>query len=183
MNERTTDVAQTGIPLPERPDRPYTPPLGEQGEPMTGGEAAQFAGRGGRPREPLARAERILIAMFAGLVVMFAATLGAGAVAFTTISGQLLDLQEQIGDVRADIGSVRGEIGGLRAEMHTEIGELRAEMHKEIGELRTELRTEMQKGFGQLSERIGNLEVRMTRVETLLQTQVPPAGAPSPAGP
>ncbi len=172
MNERTTDVAQTGIPLPERPDRPYTPPLGEQGEPMTGGEAAQFAGRGGRPREPLARAERILIAMFAGLVVMFAATLGAGAVAFTTISGQLLDLQEQIGDVRADIGSVRGEIGGLRAEMHTE-----------IGELRTELRTEMQKGFGKLSERIGNLEVRMTRVETLLQTQVPPAGAPSPAGP
>ena len=172
MNERTTDVAQPGIPLPERPDRPYTPPLGEQGEPMTGGEAAQFAGRGGRPREPLARAERILIAMFAGLVVMFAATLGAGAVAFTTISGQLLDLQEQIGDVRADIGSVRGEIGGLRAEMH-----------KEISELRTELRTEMQKGFGQLSERIGNLEVRMTRVETLLQTQVPPAGAPSPAGP
>ena len=172
MNERTTDVPQTGIPLPERPDRPYTPPRGEQGAPMTRGEAAQFAGRGGRPREPLARAERILIAMFAGLVVMFAATLGAGAVAFTTITGQLLDLQEQIGDVRADIGSVRGEIGGLRAEMH-----------KEIGELRTELRTEMQKGFGQLSERIGNLEVRMTRVETLLQTQVPPAGAPSPAGP
>ena len=179
MNERTTDVAQTGIPLPERPDRPYTPPLGEQGEPMTGGEAAQFAGRGGRPREPLARAERILIAMFAGLVVMFAATLGAGAVAFTTISGQLLDLQEQIGDVRADIGSVRGEIGSVRGE----IGGLRAEMHTEIGELRAELRTEMQKGFGKLSERIGNLEVRMTRVETLLQTQVPPAGAPSPAGP
>ena len=64
---------------------------------MTSVETERRAGRAQPRREPVARAERIQIAMFAGLVAIFAAMLAAGALGFTAISGQLLDMQQQIG--------------------------------------------------------------------------------------
>ena len=131
---------------------------------MTGVEAERRAEPARTRREPLTRTERLLITMF---VTMFAAMLGAGALGFTAISGQLLDMQEQIGGLRTDmqeqigelrtdmqeqIGGVQTEIANLRTEMHYEISELRAEMHDELGEL---------------SE-------RMARVETLIETRLVP---------
>ena len=104
------------------------------------------------PREPLARADRIQIAMLAGLFAMLAAMLGAGAVGFTTLSGQIFGLQKQVGD--------------LRTEVHKEIGDLRTEMHEEIGAL---------------SERITRVEERIVSVETLIQTHLVPRSAVPPA--
>ena len=124
---------------------------------MKGAPREEFAVRSALSREPLTRTERLLITMF---VTMFAAMLGAGALGFTAISGQLLDMQKQIGDLRTD--------------MRTEIGDLRTDMHKQIGGVRTEigeLRTDMQKQIGELSERMGELSERMARVETLIQTR------------
>ena len=43
--------------------------------------------------------------------------LAAGALGFTTISGQLLDMQKRIGGAQT-------ETGNLRTEMHKEIGDL-----------------------------------------------------------
>ena len=103
---------------------------------MTGADAELRTGRTPSLREPLVRAERIQIAMFAGLVAMFAAMLGVGALGYSSLSGQLLDMQQQI--------------GGL----HTEVEGIRTEMHDEIGQLRSE----MQHQFGQLSERIARIE-------------------------
>ena len=82
--------------------------------------------------------------MLAGLFAMLAAVLGAGAVGFTTLSGQLLGLQKQVGDLRTE---VHAEVGGLRTEMHKEIGGLRTEIHKEIGGLRVEMQQEIGKLF------------------------------------
>ena len=79
------------------------------------------AGSAVRPRESLSRAERIQIAFLAGLFVLMAATISAGAIAFTTITGQLLELQRQMHE---DNRALREEIGELRDEMRTEIGEL-----------------------------------------------------------
>ena len=123
MKERTTDGAAPATRLPEARDASYTQPHGAHGGAMTGVEAERVeaerrAERARTRREPLARTERLLITMF---VTMFAAMLGAGALGFTAISGQLLDMQEQI--------------GGLRTDMQEQIGELRMEMHDEIGEL------------------------------------------------
>ena len=140
---------------------------------MTGMEAEGLSGSARPPREPLARADRIQIAMLAGLFAMLAAMLGAGAVGFTTLSGQIFGLQKQVSD--------------LRTEMHKEIGDLRTEMHKEIGDLRTEMHEEI----GALSERITRVEERITRVEerivsveTLIQTHlVPRSAVPPAAGP
>ena len=115
MNERITkpeNDAQT--PLARAPGQPYTRARDAQGRPMTDRETERLTGRG----EPLTRTERLLVTMF---VTMFATLIAAGALGFTTLSGQLLDMQEQI--------------GGLRVEMHEEIGGLRAEMREEIGNL------------------------------------------------
>ena len=73
-------------------------------------------------------------------VTMFATMIAAGALGFTTLSGQLLDMQEQIGGLRVE---THEEIGGLRVEMHEEIDGLRVEMHEEIDGLRTEMREEI----------------------------------------
>ena len=134
---------------------------------MKGAPREEFAARSALSREPLTRTERLLVTMF---VTMFAAMLGAGALGFTAISGQLLDMQKQMGELRTD--------------MQTEIGNLRTDMHKQIGGVQTEignLRTDMQKQIGELSE-------RMARVETLIETD-PEASArprrvpePSPRG-
>ena len=74
---------------------------------MTGAPREEFAGRSAVSREALTRTERLLVTMF---VTMFATMLGAGALGFTAISGQLLEMQKQIGN--------------LRTEMHEEIGAL-----------------------------------------------------------
>jgi len=169
MHERTTDAAETAVPLPERQGRSYTPGASEQGRAMTSAEAGRFAGRPGVAREPLGRAERLQLAVLAGVFALVAAMLSAGAVALNNLGGQILGLQEQMGGIRAEIGDVRAEIGDVRAE----IGGLRAEMHEEIGGLRAEMR-----------EGIGNLSERMTRIETLIETHlVPASNARDPAGP
>ena len=157
MDERTTETPETGAGLPPEPDRPYTAPSDGKGVWMKGAPREGFAARSALSREPLTRTERLLVTMF---VTMFAAMLGAGALGFTAISGQLLDMQKQIGDLRTD--------------MRTEIGDLRTDMHQQIGGLRTEigdLRTDMHQQIGELSERMGELSERMTRVETLIQTR------------
>ena len=155
MHERTTDAAQTAVPLPEEPGRSYTPGASEQDRAMTSKEAGRLAGRPTASREPLGRAERLQLTVLAGFFVLLAAMFGAGAAAYTTLSDQMLGLQEQM-------GGIREEIGDVRAEMHEEIGGLRAEMREEIGEL---------------SE-------RMTRIETLIETRlVPASNARDPAGP
>ena len=99
---------------------------------MTSRGTGRFDGRPERSREPLTRAERILIGMFAAL-------LGSGVVGFTAINGQLVGIQRQIGD--------------LRVEMHQEIGDLRAEMHREIRGLSVEI--------GKLSDRVTRVETRL----------------------
>ena len=129
---------------------------------MKGAPPEEFAARSALSREPLTRTERLLITLF---VTMFAAMLGAGALGFTAISGQLLDMQKQIGGLRTDMQT---EIGGVQ----TEIGNLRTDMQKQISNLRTDL----QKQIGELSE-------RMARVETLIETRlVPQTSVPTPAG-
>ena len=156
MNERTTDDAASATRLPEARERSYTAPHDEQGGAMTGMEPEGHPGSARPPREPLARADRIQIAMLAGLFAMLAAMLGAGAVGFTTLSGQILGLQKQVGDLRTE---VHEEIGGLRTEMQKGIGGLRIEMQKEIGDL----------------------SGRITRVETLIQTHLVPRSTIPPA--
>ena len=177
MHKRTTDAAETAIPLPERQGRSYTPRESEQGRAMTNVEAGRLAGRPRASREPLVRPDRLVVTAVAGMFVLLAAILSVGVVGFTTLSSQILDLQKQIGDFRVD---VHEEIGGLRAEMHEEIGGLRAEMHEEIGGLRAEMREE----FGKVSDRMGQLSERITRVETLIETHlVPASNVRDPAGP
>ena len=121
---------------------------------MTTRGAGHLDGRPERSREPLTRAERILIGMFAAL-------LGSGVVGFTAINGQLVGIQRQIGDLRTEMHQ---EIGGLRTEMHQEIGGLRTEMRRDIGGLRTEMHGEIRG----LSVEIGKLSDRITRIETRL---------------
>ena len=115
---------------------------------MTGAPMEQFADRSARSREPLTRTERLLVTMF---VTMFATMLGAGALGFTAISGQLLDMQKQIGGVQ------------------TEFGNLRTEMHKEIGNLSERIT--------RVEERITRVE---TLIQTHLVpgSAVPPAAGP-----
>ena len=167
MDERTTENPETEARSPQEPDRPYTPPSDGKGVLMKGAPPEEFAARSALSREPLTRTERLLITMF---VTMFAAMLGAGALGFTAISGQLLDMQKQIGGLRTDmqkqIGGVQKQIGGVQKQtggLQTEIADLRAEMHEQIGNLRTD----MQKQIGELSE-------RMARVETLIETRLIP---------
>ena len=171
MDSQTTENPETGAGLPPEPDRSYTPPSDGKRVLMKGAPREEFAARSALSREPLTRTERLLITMF---VTMFAAMLGAGALGFTTISGQLLDMQEQIGELRTDmqeqIGGVQTEIGNLRTDMQKQISNLRTDMQKQIGELRMEMHDEI----GELSERLGELSERMARVETLIETRLIP---------
>ena len=137
---------------------------------MTGMEAEGLPGSARPPREPLARADRIQIAMLTGLFAMFAGVFGAGAVGFTTLSGQILGLQKQVGDLRTE---VHDEIGDLRTEMHKEIGGLRTEMHEEIGALSERII--------RVEERIVSVEERIISVERLIQTHLVPRSAVPPA--
>ena len=156
MHETTTETTQiAGTPLAAEPERPYTRGQSEaMKSPATETRAER---RNGRVREPLTRAESLLITMF---ITMIGALLAAGALAFTSLSeqisetnGQMLELQRQMHE---DNRALREEIGGLRDEMHEQIGELRDEMRSEIGEL---------------SDRI-------TRIETFLQIHHGPLPGP-----
>jgi len=119
MNERITKPENDApTPLARVPGQPYTRARDAQGRPMTDRETERLTGRG----EPLTRTERLLVTMF---VTMFATMIAAGALAFTTLSGQLLDMQEQ---TSAQLLDMQKQIGGLRVEMHAEIGELSERM-------------------------------------------------------
>ena len=107
MDERTTENPETGAGLPPESDRPYTAPSDGKGVLMKGAPREEFAARSALSREPLTRTERLLVTMF---VTMFAAMLGAGALGFTAISGQLLDMQKQIGEFRTDMQRPRSAI-------------------------------------------------------------------------
>ena len=167
MDARTTENPETGAGLPPEPDRSYTPPSDGKRVLMKGAPREEFAARSALSREPLTRTERLLITMF---VTMFAAMLGAGALGFTAISGQLLDMQEQIGGLRTDM---QEQIGELRMDMQEQIGELRMEMHDEIGELSGRL-DEFSGRLDEFSERLGELSERMARVETLIEPRLIP---------
>ena len=164
MNERIAKPENdTRTPLAHVPGQSYTQARDARGRSMTGRETERLSGRA----EPLTRTERLLVTMF---VTMFAAMIAAGALGFTTLSGQLVDMQKQ---TSAQLLDMQKQIGGLRVEMHEEIGGLRAEMREEIGGLRAEMR-----------EEIGELSERMTRIETLIETHLVPASdARDPAGP
>ena len=114
MHERTTDAVEAAVPLPDQQSRSYTPGESEQDRAMTSAEAGRLAGRPAASREPFGRAERVQLTVLAGMFVLVAAVLSAGAIAFTNLSGQILGLRAEM----------REEIGGLRAEMREEIGEL-----------------------------------------------------------
>ena len=161
MNQRTTEAAEAAIRLPGARDASYTAAEGEQGEAMTSVETERRAGRAQPRREPVARAERIQIAMFAGLVAIFAAMLAAGALGFTAISGQLLDMQKQIGGLSERITRVEERI-----------------IRVEEGIIRVEDR------IIRVEERITSVEERITSVEKLIQTHlVPRSAVPPAAGP
>ncbi|MXW71127.1 MAG: hypothetical protein F4Z74_06720 [Acidobacteria bacterium] len=165
MHERTTDAAQAAVPLPEQPGRSYTPGASEQDRAMTRAEAGRGAGPGGRSHDPLTRSERLLVTVF---VTMFGTMLAAGALGFTTLSGQLLDMQEQIGDLQQ-------ETSAQLLDMQRQVGDQLLDMQRQIGDVRTEV--------GKLSDRMDQLSERMTRVETLIETHlVPASNARNPAG-
>ena len=153
MNERITEPENDApTPLARVPGQPYTRARDAQGRPMTDRETERLTRRG----EPLTRTERLLVTMF---VTMFATMIAAGALAFTTLSGQLVDMQEQ---TSAQLLDMQRQTSVQLLDMQKQIGGLRAEMHEEIGEL---------------SE-------RMTRIETLIETRLVPASdARDPAGP
>lgn len=133
MTETTTHGAYGGARSPQPSPQPYTATDEERGGPMTRSPAVTSAVSGIRSREALARADRIQIALLAGLFALLAAILGAGALAYTSLSGQLLAVQQ----------NVHEEIAGLRTELQTEMR----------GEFRS-LREEMQA----LSDRVARIE-------------------------
>ena len=138
MNERNPEATQT--PLAEARRRSYTGRNQGHAEAVTHPDADRSDRRGRHAREALSRTEGLLIAMF---VTLSAAILGAGAVGYTSLSGQLLDMQRQIGNVQV-------EVGNLRAEMHEEIGLLRTEMGK-LSERVARIETVLQTHHGPLS--------------------------------
>ena len=108
---------------------------------MKGSETERLAQRG----ESLTRAEKLLVTVF---VTMFATLGTGGALAFTTLSGQLVDMQ--------------GQTSAQLLDMQKQIGALRTEMHEEIGNL---------------SERMARVEERLTGIESFIRTHHgPPAG-------
>ena len=78
---------------------------------MTHPHTERFSRGGPHAREPLSRTEGLLILMF---VTFSAAILGAGTLGYTSLSGQLLEMQQQIGSLRTEM---RDEIGQLSERM------------------------------------------------------------------
>ena len=128
MTTTTRHSDHVGPPPPQPARHPYTGADEEGGRPMT------------RPREALARADRIQIALLAGLFALLAAILGAGAVAYASLSGQLLAIQQSTHEEIVGLGTeVRGEIAGLRTEMQ------------------------------RLTDRVARIETRVARIETMIE--------------
>ena len=126
---------------------------------MTGRKTEHFAGRG----EPLTRTEKLLVTIF---VTMFATLVAAGALGFTTLSGQLVDMQEQ---TSAQLLDMQRQTSTQLLDMQKQIGTLQKDIGGQL--------LDMQRQVGELSE-------RMTRMETLVETHLVPAlGARDPAGP
>ena len=177
MNERTEKPQNDApAPLARGSERPYTRPQDERGRPMTGRGTEHFAGPGGRSGEPLSRTERLLITMF---ITMFAATLGAGALGFTALSGQLLDMQTQLGGQLLDMQT---QMGSQLLGVQTQMGSQLLGVQKQIGGL-SERVGNLEGRMATLEGRMATLEERMTSVETLIQTRlVPQPGASSPSG-
>ncbi len=119
MNERIAKPENdVQTPLARVPGQPYTQARDAQGRPMTGRETERLTGRG----EPLTRTERLLVTMF---VTMFATMIAAGAFGFTTLSGQLLDMQEQTSGQLLDM---QEQTSGQLLDMQKQIGELSERM-------------------------------------------------------
>ena len=156
MNERITKPeTQAPAPVADVPGQPYTQARDTQGRPMPGRETERFA----RRAEPLTRTEKLLVTIF---VTMFATLVAAGALGFTTLSGQLVNMQEQIGDLQQETSA---QLLG---------------MQKQIGDLQQETSAQllgMQRQIGELSERIARVEERLTGIESFIRTHHgPPAG-------
>ena len=124
MTKTTTHGAYGGAQSPQPSRQSYTGVDDERGRPMTRTPAGTSAASGVRSREPLARADRIQIALLAGLFALVAAMMGAGALGYTALSGQLLAIQqnmhEEIGGLRTDVQHLSERIARIEAtiEIH-----------------------------------------------------------------
>ena len=107
MNETTTHGSHLGAPSSQPPRRPYTEPDGGNERLMRRTPTERSAASGVRSREALARADRIQIALLAGLFALLSVMLAAGALGYTALSGQLLAIQQ----------NTHEEFRGLRADM------------------------------------------------------------------
>ena len=137
MTTTTRHSDHVGPPPPQPARHPYTGADEERGRPMT------------RPREALARADRIQIALLAGLFALLAAILGAGAVAYTSLSGQLLAIDHNTHEEIVRLGTeVRGEIAGLRTEMQR-----------------------LADRVARIETRVALIETRVARIETMIEVQ------------
>ena len=191
MNERITKPQHHApTPVAQAPAQPYTPPQDAPGQPMRGRERENFAGPGGRSPDRLTRSDRLLVTVF---VTMFGTMLAAGALGFTTLSGQLLDMQRQIGDLQKgtsaqlldmqrQIGDLRTEVGKLSAQLLDRMDQLSDRMDQ-LSDRMDQLSDRMDQlsdRMDQLSDRMDQLSDRVTRIETHL---VPASDAQDPAGP
>ena len=155
MNERITkSETHAPAPLAHLPGQPYTQAQDAQERPMKGSETERLAQRG----ESLTRAEKLLVTVF---VTMFATLGTGGALAFTTLSGQLVDMQ---GQTSAQLLDMQGQTSAQLLDMQKQIGALRTEMHEEIGNL-SERMTRVEERLTRVEQRITRVEARMTRVE------------------
>ena len=157
MKERSPEA--TGTPLPEARGHSYTGPNQGHGQPVTRPGTERFERRGLHSREPLSRTEGLLIAMF---VTLSAAILGAGALGYTSLSGQLLDLQRQIGGVQVEVGKLSERVGHLEER----VGHLEERM------IRVEER------MIRVEERMIRVEERLTDIESVLKIHHGPAAGP-----
>ena len=167
MNEPANHSSEAKPPLPGRSDHPYTARDDGRGElPMTGAEATRVPDARERSREPLGRADRVVVTMLAAL-------LGSTIVGFVTIGGQLLGLQRQVGDLRTE---TREEITRLSGRVDNLSG--RVDNLAERVDHLTERVDNLTERVDNLSERVDSLSGRMTRVETVLQTHHGPLSGP-----
>ena len=91
MTETTTHGAGGGAQSPQPSHQPYTGVDDERGRSMTRTPAETAAASGVRSREPLARADRIKIALLVGSVALSMVMLGAGVFAYKALSAQILE--------------------------------------------------------------------------------------------
>ena len=167
MNEPANHSSEADPPLPGRSDHPYTARDDGRGElPMTGAEATRVPDARERSREPLGRADRVVVTMLAAL-------LGSTIVGFVAIGGQLLGLQRQVGDLRTE---TREEITRLSGRVDNLSG--RVDNLAERVDHLTERVDNLSERVDNLSERVDSLSGRMTRVETVLQTHHGPLPGP-----